>query len=205
MNNPAMKTLYKRIALSVAASLTALLLTACVTEPAPQQLDHDLRQSSVVSTSDPNFQPQPGETVAWGGDIAVHRPDGTEVDPAIINTIVSNINTNLKNKGYRFAPQGAQPDYWIQGILVLGNQLNETQLRDVLGFEPGLVAHNQDYQKGSLLLLLVDPNTRSTDWRAVVQVFTAQELPEDVRKQRLEYIIRSLLRPLPTLSQPASN
>lgn len=186
--------------------LSALIISACtVSEPVQPTLSRDLRQSAVVSTSAPNFQPQPGDTVAWRDNIAVHAPDGAPINSAIVDEIRANLDANLVNKGYQFAQAGAEPRYWIQGVIVLGNQLNETQLRDVLGFEPGLVAHSQQYEKGSLLLLLVDPNSQMTQWRAVVQVFTDAELPKEVRSQRLEYITRSLIRPLPTLSQPTTN
>lgn len=185
--------------------LSALIISACTTQPAPDTLDKELRQSSVVSTSDPSFQPQPGASVAWRSALSVHAPDGVVVDQQIVDDLRAHIDTNFVNKGYRFSAPGQQPTYWIQGVIVLGNQLNETQLRDVLGFEPGLVAHNQQYEKGSLLLLLIDPQQQRTQWRAVVQVFTTQDLPKEVRDQRFEYIVRSLIRPLPTLSQPPTN
>ena len=47
--------------------------------------------------------------------------------------------------------------------------------------------------------MLVDPNSFSTNWRAVVQVFTSQELSAEQQEQRFQYIVRSLLRPLPDL------
>lgn len=179
--------------------LIGALLTACVTEEPVRQINPALRQSSVVSTSNPEFQPKPGETVAWRDSITVHAPEDVPVPQQVVDDLKAKIDTQLVAKGYAFTHPGQQPDYLIHGLMVLGNQLNEQQLRDVLGFEPGLVARSQNYEKGSLLLMLVDPDSFSTDWRAVVQVFTSQELTTEQQEQRFDYIIRSLLRPLPDL------
>lgn len=183
-----------------ALALTAMLLIGgCVTEEPIGKINPALRQSSVVSTSAPEFNPQLGETVAWRDSITVHAPEGQPVPDSIVADLKAKIDTQLVAKGYAFSPAGSQPDYLIHGVIVLGNELNEHQLRDVLGFEPGLVAHSQNYEKGSLLLMLVDPNKFTTDWRGVVQVFTSLELTPEERDQRFDYIIRSLLRPLPDL------
>ena len=179
--------------------LTSLLSSGCVTEPNATASHPALRQTSVVSTSAPEFQPKPGETVAWKDSISVHVPEGLTVPQALVNDLKAKIDSQLVAKGYAFTPIGQQPDYFIHGLIVMGNELNEHQLRDILGFEPGLVSRGEKYEKGSLLLMLVDPATQYTDWRAVVQVFTSQELSGEQRDQRFDYIIRSLLRPLPDL------
>ncbi|WP_158643499.1 DUF4136 domain-containing protein [Ketobacter alkanivorans] len=193
---------HRAVAITLPALAAAVLLlnSGCVTVEEPiDKINPALRQSSVVSTNAPEFSPQRGETVAWRGDITVHAPEGQAVPDALVADLKAKIDTQLVAKGYRFTQIGEQPDYLMHGIIVLGNELNENQLRDVLGFEPGLVTHGQKYEKGSLLLMLVDPNSYSTDWRAVVQVFTSQELSPEERDHRFDYIIRSLLRPLPDL------
>lgn len=186
-------------ALAAIALTATLLMSGCVTEEPIDKINPALRQSSVVSTSAPDFAPQRGETVAWRDSITVHAPAGQPVSDTVVADLKAKIDTQLVAKGYAFSPAGSQPDYLIHGVIVLGNDLNEHQLRDVLGFEPGLVAHSQNYEKGSLLLMLVDPNKFTTDWRGVVQVFTSLELTPEERDQRFDYIIRSLLRPLPDL------
>lgn len=184
-----------------ATALAGSLLTGCVTveEPVSTQ-DSAMRQSSVVSTSAPEFQPQQGETVAWKDDITVHAPEGIEVPAELVAGLKSRIDKQLLEKGYRLTTAGQRPDYLMHGLIVLGNDLNEHQLRDILGFEPGLVAPNQAYQKGSLLLMVVDPDTLVTDWRSVVQVFTSQTLTQQQQEERFDYIIHSLMRPLPDLT-----
>jgi len=191
--------------LLLATSLACSVLTGCTTtEVADPVISHDLRQASVVSTSAPEFQPRAGDTVAWADHITVHAPEGVPVPQEIVDGLKDRIDQQLVSKGYRFAPAGQAATYQIHGLMVLGNQLNESQLRDILGFEPGMVAREQEYQKGSLLLMLVDPSTRLTDWRSVVQVFTSQELTTEQQTSRFDYIVRSLLRPLPDLNQPRS-
>lgn len=197
-----MQTSYFMRTICPAAVMSLSLLSGgCVTEPVEQSTNPALRQTSVVSTSAPEFAPQKGETVAWKDAISVHAPDGLTVPQKLVDDLKAKIDTRLVAKGYAFTPMGQQPDYLIHGLIVMGNELNEHQLRDVLGFEPGLVSSGQKYEKGSLLLMLVDPNTQYTDWRAVVQVFTSQELSDEERDQRFDYIIRSLLRPLPDLKR----
>lgn len=189
--------------LATSLTLAGLLLSGgCVTVEEPiNKISAPLRQSSVVSTSAPEFNPQPGQTIAWKTGITVHSPEGQPIPSSLVDDLKAKIDTQLVAKGYAFTAPGNKPDYLLHGIIVIGNELNEKQLRDVLGFEPGLVAHSQKYEKGSLLLMFVDPNNYSTDWRAVVQVFTSQELSPEERNQRFDYIIRSLLRPLPDLKE----
>lgn len=190
---------FSRIALPGVIATMTLLTSGCVVEQPVESINPALRQTSVVSTSAPEFAPKPGETVAWKDSITVHAPEGLSVPQVLVDDLKAKIDSQLVAKGYAFTPIGQQPDYLIHGLIVMGNELNEQQLRDVLGFEPGLVSQGQKYEKGSLLLMLVDPNTQYTDWRAVVQVFTSQELTGEERDQRFDYIIRSLLRPLPNL------
>ena len=187
------------ITLATITLLASLSTGGCVTEEPVSKINPVLRQASVVSTSNPEFQPKPGDTVAWRDSITVHAPEGVPVPQQMVDDLKAKIDSQLVAKGYAFTHPGQQPDYLIHGLIVLGNELNEQQLRDVLGFEPGLVARNQNYEKGSLLLMLVDPNSFSTNWRAVVQVFTSQELSAEQQEQRFQYIVRSLLRPLPDL------
>lgn len=190
---------FSRITIPASVLIISLLSSGCVVEQPVESANPALRQTSVVSTSAPEFAPKPGETVAWKDSITVHAPEGLSVPQVLVDDLKAKIDSQLVAKGYAFTPIGQQPDYLIHGLIVMGNELNEQQLRDVLGFEPGLVSHGQRYEKGSLLLMLVDPNTQYTDWRAVVQVFTSQELTGEERDQRFDYIIRSLLRPLPNL------
>lgn len=196
-----------RPTLRLAAPLLAMNLFACtqveiVEDPAAQ--NPELRQASVVSTGAPTFNPKPGDTVAWTNGITVHAPEGIEVDQSLLDLIKTNIDKEMTAKGYRFVEANAQPRYLVHGIMVLGNELNEKQLRDTLGFEPGLVVNDQNYEKGSLLLLLVNPYRQSTEWRAVVQVLTSTELTEEQNRMRMQYIVHSLLRPLPTLTPGAA-
>ena len=198
-----MNTRFPRIRHHAACgALGAILLgSGCVTveSDSVSQLDPYLRQSSVVSTSSPEFAPQPGATVGWDNDLSVHGAEGTDLPVQLVTELKTRIDAELVAKGYAFTPPGVAPDYHIHGLILLGDQLNEHELGDLLGFQPGLVAHGQRYEKGSLLLMLVDPNSFSTNWRAVVQVFTSQELSAEQQEQRFQYIVRSLLRPLPDL------
>lgn len=190
---------FPRIRFATGLLAISLLSGGCMVEQPIESTQPALRQTSVVSTNAPEFAPRSGETVAWKDSITVHAPEGIDVPQKLVDDLKAKIDTQLVAKGYAFTPTGQRPDYLIHGLIVMGNELNEKQLRDVLGFEPGLVSQGQNYVKGSLLLMLVDPETQYTDWRAVVQVFTSQELTDEEREQRFDYIIRSLLRPLPDL------
>ena len=184
----------------VAALLGAtLLISACQTIPQATPLPKELRVTSVVSTSNRNFAPQPGATVRWRGKLAVHAPAGTPSDPEQLSYIHDQVEAQLLAKGYQLVADGQPATYVLQGLIVLGNELNEKALRDILGFEPGLVAAGTEHQKGSLLLMLLDPANNETQWRSAVQLLVTPELAEDVRQERIRFGVASLLRPLPTL------
>ncbi len=180
-------------------------LSACVTvEEQPVKAQNpELRRTSVISTSDPGFNPQPGARVAWYNDITVHAPQGEQVPDEVLARIKNNIEANLIAKGFSLAPASGttMPDYWMHGLMVLGDDLNEKTLGNMLGFEPGLMAHNRNYEKGSLLLILINPRNVNTKWRGAVQVMTDASLSEKERNQRIDFVIHSLMRPLPNLTQ----
>ena len=190
----------KQLTRTIALLGVSLVFIGCQTGPEPIDLPKDLRVSSVVSTSARTFDPQTGSTVRWRGDIAVNAPEGTPSDPDQVAYIHDQVEAQLKAKGYQLVGPEAPADFLLQGLIVLGNELNEKQLREVLGFEPGLVASGTQHVKGSLLLMLLDPKTNETQWRSAVQIFVEQQLPEDIRQQRIRFGVASLLHPLPRLN-----
>ncbi len=178
--------------------LLIVVITGCVTVESPATpFPSELRQTSVISTSLADFNPRHGTTVAWRKPIAVQTNDDTSLSEANVEFITQAIEQALVNKGYRVVTYPQTSDYWLNGLIVLGNDLNESELRNVLGFEPGLVARDQKHEKGSLLLLLIDPRNGLTQWRSAVQILTAPELDDSVRRNRVEFAIRNLMRPLP--------
>ena len=178
-------------------SLCLLWLAGCQTAPTPAELPRELRSSSVVSTSARSFDPQPGSRIRWRSDIAVHATTGTPDDTTTLTYIRQQLEYRLQDKGYVWVADGQPVDYLVQGLIVVGTELNETALRDILGFDPGLATGDTAYQTGTLLLLLINPDNRQTEWRSAVEILTAPELAEDLRQQRIQYGINSLLRPLP--------
>src|SRR3990167_7641353 len=114
-------------------------LAGCDTATTPDSMPRELRQSSVVSTSTPDFAPAPGATLAWKSDLRVKLSSGVNGDPGMVAFIKSEVDRQLQAKGYGFAPADITPTFHLEGVLIMGDELNETQLRDALGFDPGLV------------------------------------------------------------------
>ena len=177
-----------------------LVLSGCDTTSKPNDMPRELRQSSVVSTSTPDFAPQAGATLAWKSDLRVKLSPGVNGDPGMVAFIKSEVDRQLQAKGYGFAPADITPTFHLEGVLIMGDELNETQLRDALGFDPGLVGKDTTYEKGSLLLFLIDPVSLQTKWLAVVQVFAAPDLPADVRQERARFGVGQLMSALPSVN-----
>ncbi|HVL02247.1 MAG TPA: hypothetical protein VM553_20655 [Dongiaceae bacterium] len=179
---------------------SALVLSGCDTATAPNDLPRELRQSSVVSTSTPDFAPKPGSTLAWKNELHLNLSPGVAADPAQVAFIQKEVDKQLQEKGYATAAAGTTPAYLVEGVLVMGDELNETQLRDALGFDPGLVGQDTHYEKGSLLLFLLDPTGLQTKWLGVVQIFAAPDLPQNVREERIKFGVGQLLQTLPSVN-----
>ncbi|HEX4940753.1 MAG TPA: hypothetical protein VFX11_18910 [Candidatus Kapabacteria bacterium] len=177
-----------------------LVFTGCDTTSKPDSMPRELRQSSVVSTSTPDFAPAPGATLAWKSDLRVKLSPGVHNDPAMVAFIKAEVDRQLQAKGYGFAPAGTTPTFQLEAVLIMGDELNETQLREALGFDPGLVGKDTTYEKGSMLLFLIDPASLQTEWLAVVQVFAAPDLPQDVRQERARFGIGQLMSALPSVN-----
>lgn len=185
---------------ALALICAGIVLASCQHTQEPDAVAQPLRSFSVVSTSARTFAPQPGARIAWRGELMVHAAEGTPRDPAALQFLREQIDSQLQAKGYQLVAPGMAADYNLQGLLVVGDEINERELGDVLGFNPGLVAEGTPYQTGSLVLVLLNARSQETEWRSAVEILSAPDLPEEARELRLKSGVANLLRPLPTLT-----
>ncbi len=188
----------------IALLLSALpLLAACVTEtvtptgPAPE-----LSFSSAIATREPGFQPKTGTRLGWTGELVVSAPVNFPVDGELVAYTQQQISSALAARGYTVLPANAaaNADYLLMGLVLLGDDINDQTLRDKLGFDPGISTGHTGLQKGSVVLLIKDANTRLPQWPAVVQMLLQPELAKDERELRVRKGAEKLVSSLPVLT-----
>ena len=84
--------------------------------------------------------------------------------------------------------------------VALGNPLEDERLSRRHGVQPGLQAGTPDasrYEKGTLVVNVVDNSHGRTVWSSALQGFADLDIPAHVRQQRINEIVARMLAGFP--------
>ncbi|ARN75991.1 hypothetical protein [Oceanicoccus sagamiensis] len=178
-------------------SLT-VLLSACVEQPVYEAPD-ELSRVSAVAVSSPGFSLEPGASIAWRRDILWLRSDqfASAANPVNRINLQATLNQQFQQLGYRIDPVNTPSDYVLIAAIVLGDSDKGRDFEELARLYPSLEYISENLETGTLMVGLSRPGSPVILWRAGIQAFIAEDLAMDKRQQRLESIIRSLLRTLP--------
>ena len=175
-----------------------LFVTACQHSNDISQLPRALKIHATVSNSIGNFQPDVDDRFYWPKAIELHPAEQQQAQTQIA-MVIRELNQQLQQKGYTLSDSPYDSRYYLQGAIVYGNKIRDPQLQQLFGMEAGLGNNEQDYQRGSLLLAITNPSGLPI-WRGAVQIFTEQNLPTEIKKQRLSLALSSMLSNLPNIA-----
>ncbi len=186
------------------AALTALLssvllLSACnsVEETEKSTLQHpdELSKISVLAI-DNRIQIKPEDTFSWHDKMAIVGVEKTEQDK-VAAVLSADIEQGIQQQGHAFIKAGeGDATFNIAAMAILDKNGEESfSLVTHFGIDPGLGNSKMDHDKGALVLAVTDKDNTLL-WRGVVQIFTAEDLSDEMRKNRRERAIGLLLREL---------
>ncbi len=112
-------------------------------------------------------------------------PDPRVVESGLDSLIRSSVEKHLSKKGFELGPTGAV-DFWVDYRVARREKTYA-----------GAVAFGETIEEGSLVLEVVDPNTRQFIWRGIARARIMDNDPPDVRKQRIENALNSLMNQFP--------
>jgi hypothetical protein len=162
-------------------------------------LPEDFRESVYFSVYNPNRRIPTSGTFAWLSDgiriYADHRLDSTRFRQLLRQSV----EHTLMKKG--FMPAYSGPNTLLVGcVAALEEALNDLEINNFYGFKTGWSPGGgapQKYEKGMLILDIMDGRTGMPLYRGSVRANVDLGLPEKVRKERLDLAIAQLLSSFP--------
>ena len=155
--------------------------------------------SSIVSTTDPRFQVYAGASVGWK-ESAVKVYLDEQFDSQTITPIYrAAIESAISEKGYRMAVAGGETDFELGFLLALSSTLDDDQILRRFGFSPGLQsgAGENRPEKGTLVIILIDPRNGRSMWRGAIQAFADPGASDEERRQRAKLAVGKLTGLMP--------
>jgi hypothetical protein len=118
-------------------------------------------------------------------------------DPYLGKKLVATVASLLSAKGYRESPE--QPDLWVNYRLLtdVRTDLNAVPAYG-LGWWGNIHADWDTYERGSLVLDVVDVKTRALVWRGIASARLLSHASFEKRAERTQLVARKLLESFPT-------
>lgn len=160
------------------------------------QLPDKLQQHTTVSNAMGYFHPSQQDVFTWQGPITLYQTQQAQQLSTQLPLVTTELNRQLRGKGFQVVNNAYNPNYLLQAAVVYGNELHDENLREIYGVEARLGSDLDNYQRGSLFLVINKPGGRPV-WRGAVQIFAEPSLPLAVRQQRIQHAILSMLSNLP--------
>jgi hypothetical protein len=143
------------------------------------------------------------------------KPTG---NPRLDNTLLENrirnaVESQLGQQGYQKLTTGT-PDFWIGYHVAIENKIDVTTMNQYYNYPPGWAYRNYgvpynapgvtvtqtqayEYEQGTLILDIVDPQTQQLIWRGSAQAELDRTASPEKREKRLKDAIRRILERFP--------
>ena len=175
--------------------LSVFFITACtVTEQQPPEQKIKAK-TSVVSSFFSAKRYTPGQQFAWLPGAERYFEDPRIKDQTIKPMLESAIQQSLMNSGYQFTSNPQQAEFLVGYLVALESELDDQAIARLYGSAPGLMVQNTDkYEKGTLIVDIVDGVTKQSVWRGALQAAVTFEVEHSVRQQRVTSAVQELLK-----------
>jgi hypothetical protein len=107
------------------------------------------------------------------------------------------IQQNLNNRGYRLVSSAADSDFLVGYVIALESSLKDEEINEQYHLNPGLpgqAVNSNQYEKGTLIIDLIDPGSQRSMWRGAMQGFAKFDTKEEVRKKRINLFVDRLFQ-----------
>lgn len=176
------------------------ILSACSVQ---QVIESNALRTTMVATGDLSFMSDGAQSFAWHPTLAkVVIDDRIEPDKVIFNMQLA-LKKALEAKGYRLVSNYDSPDLLVGFGLALNSEMSDNEILNKVGLVPGLSTIGVDitqYEKGSVLVALFNPDYSEPVWRVLAQGFTHFETDKSERQQNFDEFISSMLTAVPGLN-----
>jgi len=186
--------------------ISFLLLSGCSStiETASESPIEERKMSrmTVVSSAKPADVLPAFRTFTWSDEYsrvlsAINEESEQDIQLYIRNEIIQ----YLRSKGYEYQPDPIQADVVIGFLFALEDDLADQKIQDKFGLLPGISSRsvsNARYEKGSLLLAVLDTRLEQVYWRSAMQGFVDFEKDRhDTQTEHMQTVLKLMMRGFP--------
>lgn len=170
------------------------LVAACtVTDEMPPQ-PKITAKTSVVSSFFSAKRYIAGQRFAWMPGAERYYDDPRVKDQTIKPMLENAIQQTLINSGYQYIQDPQWADFLVGYLVALESELDDQTIAKLYGNTPGLpLQSTEDYEKGTLVVDIVDGLTKQSVWRGALQAAVTFDVEHSVRQQRVTAAVETLL------------
>ncbi|VAW68347.1 hypothetical protein MNBD_GAMMA10-1039 [hydrothermal vent metagenome] len=182
-------------------SVMSLLLCSFLVQAEDIKVQHpELERSSIVVLTQPSFKFTGNTQFSWVEKNHADISGAFKKSGLPVQTLLDEgIHQAIKDKGYRFSSEG-KDSLLIQYHVSLESEMDDMALAIHYGLAPGLNANSEasrKYERGTLVVDLIDPVLMKVVWRGAIGVFTGLEKTDEGRKNRVSKLLKELFANLP--------
>lgn len=175
------------------------MLGAC--QSTDKENNGDIQRVAMVSVLKENYLMSASRNVVgWKpGGLHVVPDDKFNVNDMTL-AIESAIKEILLEKGYRFDDTATNPHLQVSYLAALEEEVSDEEIIRRFGIMPGFNRQSPDasrFQKGTIVIDIMDVEMGKSVWRGAVQGFAALERSQDEREKRVKSIFEELMLQFP--------
>ncbi len=178
-------------------SLVAVLISGCasnetIIDPVPSRI-------TMVTSGDLGMISEHAKTFSWHPTMfTVHSANKID-DAELVRHMRQSITKIMNAKGYHYVAADQSPSLILGFGMALESEISDKEIMKRAGLVPGLSTKgvDDDYEKGSVLVALFNPNSIQPVWKVLAQGFTDTDRPVEDREQRFDKLTSMMLNSIP--------
>jgi hypothetical protein len=187
---------------SLAFLALVLLLSGCTQQKPAVNRDIRVRAMpfTAVSTMDPTADVSSAVSFTWAPRMREIHSDPHEAEVLDQESLEHAISNALQKKGYEYTWRAGLADLRVGYLVVMNGVLSGEEINDRFGIQPGMNLQAPDtvrYEKGTLVIDIIDMKTGRTAWRGALQGFADLRISKEDRQERFNDMVMFMLARFP--------
>ena len=196
--------MYQRSQYRTCLALLALMLLISGCSQQKPAVNRDIRVRAMpftaVSTMDPMADVSSAVSFTWSPRMREIHSNPHEAEVLDQESLEKAISNALQKKGYEYTWRAGLADLRVGYLVVMNGVLTGKEINDRFGIQPGLNLQAPDtvrYEKGTLVIDILDMKTGRTAWRGALQGFADLRISKEDRQERFDDMVMFMLARFP--------
>lgn len=153
-------------------------------------------ESSAITFSQSSFWLERGENLFWHTDLLYLDGEAREKPQDVQPFLKREIENYFVLKNNFFVEDKSTAKYSVVAVMILGDGASAHDVLKQYGLSPSFKG-NRRYEKGTILVAVLDAGDDSILWRGALQANVRMTLPAEQRRERVRDAIAGLLKNIP--------